>query len=218
MNLFITGTDTGAGKTTVAAWVCSRLKTRYWKLIQTGDDSDTAVVQRFAPHTQIVREAYRLHAPLSVFDAAKEDGTTIDTSKLAAEYPHFTSTPLGQASALDKVIIEGAGGVFVPIANEFLMIDAIKQTNSVALIVVRSKLGMINHILLTVSALKNKHIPIVGLVVCGNLRENLKNTIEQFSHETVLAILPTVTTPSFDSFSHLFANTPIPEEIQKIII
>lgn len=204
MNLFVTGTDTDAGKTIVSAWICSHLRAaRYWKLVQTGDDSDAATVRSFAPSTELIPEAYKLQAPLSAFDAAKKEGVTIDVGKFRV--------PEGKA-----VVIEGAGGVFVPIADGFLMIDAIKRTNSQALVVARSKLGLINHILLTVFALKSHKIPVVGIVVCGDLEKDLRETIEHFSRVRILTILPTLQCPNHASLAHLFETTPLPKEISEI--
>lgn len=198
MNLFVTGTDTDAGKTTVSAWICSNIKTKYWKLIQTGNDSDASTVKKFALNTEIISELYRLKAPLSAYDAAKIENISIDTKKFQTDH--------------DKIVIEGAGGLFVPIADHFLMIDAIQRTNSAALLVTRSKLGMINHVLLSVSALKNRDIPMIGIVVCGKIEENIKRTIEHFSQESILAVLP-----ESENLAQLFANTPVPSKILEVL-
>ena len=198
MNIFITGTDTDAGKTTVSAWICSKIKTKYWKLIQTGNDSDAATIKNFAPDTEIIPEIYKLNAPLSAYDAAKIENVIIDVEKFQTDQ--------------NKIVIEGAGGLFVPIADNFLMIDTIKSTNSTALLVTRSKLGMINHVLLSVFALKNRKIPIIGIIVCGNIEENIKQTIEYFSKEKILAVLPESENPA-----RLFTDTPVPQKILEIL-
>ncbi|MBQ3564756.1 MAG: dethiobiotin synthase [Alphaproteobacteria bacterium] len=198
MNLFITGTDTDAGKTTVSAWICSKIETTYLKLVQTGNDSDSSVVRNFAPHTRILPEIYKLREPLSAYDAARIEGVNIDVKNFKT--PH------------DKIVIEGAGGLCVPIADNFLMIDAIKKMNAGALLVSRSKLGMINHILLSTSALKNKNIPIIGIVISGNVEPQLVDTIEHFSSEKVLTILP-----ESDNLKNLFAKTELPNEIMEVL-
>ena len=200
MNIFITGTDTDAGKTTVSAWICSKIHTKYWKLIQTGNDSDSEVIRKFAPNTEIIPEAYKLKAPLSAYDAANKESLAIDIDKLTTNE--------------NKIVIEGAGGVFVPISDDFFMIDAIKRTNSKALVVARSKLGVINHILLTISALKSRNIPIIGIVICGNMEENIKQTIEKFSKEKILAILPEY----HGDLGALFETTSLPTEISEILL
>lgn len=198
MNIFITGTDTDAGKTTAAAWICSKIQTTYRKLIQTGDDSDSTIIRRFAPNTKIIPEVYKLHAPLSAYDAAKKENIIID--------------PRNFQTDLDKSVIEGSGGVCVPITNNFFMIDAIKATNSKALVVARSKLGMINHILLTISLLKAHLVPILGIIICGDLNKNIRDTIEYFADKKILAILP-----ESSNLSELFLNTPLPEQISEIL-
>ena len=200
MNIFVTGTDTDAGKTTVSAWICSKIRTKYWKLIQTGGDSDSEIIRKFAPNTEIIPEAYKLKAPLSAYDAANKESLAIDIEKLSTKK--------------DKIIIEGAGGVFVPIADGFFMINAIKRTNSMALVVARSKLGVINHILLTIFALKSKNIPIIGIIISGNMEENIKKTIEKFSGEKILSVLPEIR----GSFPRLFETTPLPSEILEVLL
>ena len=198
MNLFITGTDTDAGKTTVSAWICSKIKTTYWKPIQTGNDVDSDVIQKFAPQTKILPNAYRLKAPLSAWDAAYLEQATIDVQKLQADR--------------DKMLIEGAGGLLVPIAENFFMRDVIEQTHATALVVARSKLGMINHVLLTIFALHHRNIPVCGIVICGNIEKNIRETIEHFSKVRILAILPET-----NDLAALFDKTPLPSEITRVL-
>lgn len=198
MNLFITGTDTDAGKTTVAAWICSNINTRYWKLIQAGSDSDSGIVKKYAPNTEVIKEVYKLKMPLSAYDASNLENVKIDINRFKVK--------------TNKTVIEGAGGIFVPITDNYLMIDAIKDTNSKALIVCRSKLGMINHILLTVFALKQKGIPIIGIIICGNIEENIKETIEHFSGIKILSVLH-----ESNNLMEIFKNTDIPQEIKEIL-
>ena len=198
MNLFITGTDTDAGKTTVSAWICSKIKTTYWKPIQTGSDADGDVIQKFAPQTEILPNAYRLKAPLSAWDAARLEQATINVRKLQTDR--------------DKMLIEGAGGLLVPIAENFFMLDLIEQTHATALVVARSKLGIINHVLLTIFALHQHNIPVCGIVICGDIEKNIRETIEHFSKQRILAILPET-----NDLKALFEQTPLPLEILKIL-
>ena len=198
MNLFITGTDTDAGKTTVSAWICSKIKTTYWKPIQTGADADADVIQKFAPQTEILPNAYRLKAPLSAWDAARLEQKTIDVLKLKTDR--------------DKMLIEGAGGLLVPIAEKFFMLDVIEQTHATALVIARSKLGMINHLLLTIFALHQRKIPVLGIIICGDIERNIRETIEHFSKVRILAILPET-----NDLRALFEQTPLPSEILKVL-
>lgn len=198
MNLFITGTDTGVGKTTAAAWICSHVPTVYWKFIQTGDDSDTATIQRFAPQTEVVPELYRLKAPLSPYDAAQREQILLDTNRFQ--------------TARDGMVIEGAGGVLVPITPHFSMLDAIAAFRAKALVVARARCGMINHILLTINALRQKNIPVVGLIVCGDLEASLRHTIELLSGERILQILP-----ESSQLEYLLPAIPVSSEILEIL-
>ena len=198
MNLFITGTDTDAGKTTVSAWICSKIKTTYWKPIQTGSDADSDIIRKFAPQTEILPNAYRLKAPLSAWDAARLEQKTLDVRKLQTDR--------------DKMLIEGAGGLLVPIAENFFMRDVIAQMHAIALVVVRSKLGMINHVLLTIFALHQRKIPVLGIIICGDIERNIRETIEHFSKVHILAVLPET-----NDLKALFENTPLPLEIPKIL-
>lgn len=198
MNLFITGTDTDAGKTTVSAWICSKIKTTYWKPIQTGSDTDSDIIRKFAPRTEILPNAYRLKAPLSAWDAARLEQKTLDVQKLRTER--------------DKILIEGAGGLLVPIAENFFMRDVIEQIHATALVVARSKLGMINHLLLTIFALHQRKIPVLGIIICGDIEKNIHDTIEHFSKERILKVLPET-----DDLKALFEQTPLPSEISRIL-
>ena len=198
MNLFITGTDTDVGKTTVSAWICSKIRTTYWKPIQTGSDADADVIQKFAPQTEILPNAYRLKAPLSAWDAARFEQRTIDVQKLRTDR--------------DKILIEGAGGLLVPIAENFFMRDVIEQTHATALVVARSKLGMINHVLLTIFALHQRKIPVLGIAICGDVERNIRETIEHFSKVHILAVLPET-----NDLKALFGQTPLPSEILKVL-
>ena len=198
MNLFITGTDTDAGKTTVSAWICSKIKTTYWKPIQTGSDDDSDVIRKFSPQTEILPNAYRLKAPLSAWDAARLERKTIDVQKLETDR--------------DKMLIEGAGGLLVPIAENFFMLDVIEQTHATALVAARSKLGMINHLLLTIFALHQRKIPVLGIIICGDIERNIRETIEHFSKVHILAVLPET-----NDLKALFEQTPLPSEISKVL-
>jgi dethiobiotin synthase len=182
VSVFITGTDTDVGKTIVSAWVCMHASANYWKPIQTGDDSDKNVVRKFSPHTKIIPEAYKLKAPLSPYDSAKLENVKIDLES-------FNKCSKNNKD-LAPTVIEGAGGVLVPIAENFLMADLIKMFGAKVLIVAKSRLGMINHLLMTVEVLKARKIDIVGIIMNGEVEDNLKRTIEEFSKLKILCVIP----------------------------
>lgn len=177
MNIFITGTDTNVGKTIVSAWICLHSKAQYWKPIQTGTDSDREIVQQLSSTTTIIPSVAKYISPLSPYDAAKLEKTTINP-QIFQNFPK------------SKTIIEGAGGVLVPIADNIIMADLIVKFNAKALLIVRCKLGMINHTLLSIEALQKRNINIIGIIINGNVEQNIVQTIEKFSGYTVLNILP----------------------------
>jgi dethiobiotin synthase len=176
MNIFVTGTDTDVGKTVVSAWLCLHTNADYWKPIQTRNDSDKNVVAKLSPRTRIIPEIYKLKAPLSPYDASKLEDIEIDRNLFRID-THNT-------------VIEGAGGILGPVAKNFLMVDLIKTCGAKVLIVAKSKLGMINHLLMTTEVLRSRAIDILGIVINGKIENNLKNTIEGFSKLKILSVIP----------------------------
>jgi dethiobiotin synthetase len=157
--LFVTGIGTGIGKTIISAILVEKLKADYWKPIQSGDlhDSDTLKVKSLVSNGRSVfhPEAYRLSQPYSPHKSAALDHIVIERSKI--------TLPKTQ----NKLIIEGAGGLMVPLADNYLMIDLIKQLNAEVVLISQFYLGSINHTLLSVLALKQYDIPIKGIIFNG---------------------------------------------------
>ncbi|MDR1235587.1 MAG: dethiobiotin synthase [Holosporaceae bacterium] len=180
MNIFVTGTDTDVGKTVVSSWLCVHTTAKYWKPIQTGDDSDKNTVKKLSPPTEIISEAYRLKAPLSPYDSAKSENIEINLEL----FDEITSREKSLC------IIEGAGGVLVPIAENFFMADLIKRCGAKAIVVAKSKLGMINHTLMTVEILRARKIDVIGTVINGEIDSGIKDTLEKFSRVKIFGIIP----------------------------
>lgn len=159
MKLFITGISTDVGKTIASAIITEALEADYWKPIQAGDldQSDSHKIQKLLSNTKskIHPNSYALHTPASPHLAAEIDGITIDIKKI--------QEPITQ----NHLVVEGAGGVFVPINNEQTIIDLIQPDYKV-IVVSRHYLGSINHTLLTIEALQNRKIGIGGIVFSGN--------------------------------------------------
>lgn len=159
MKLFITGISTDVGKTIASAIITEALEADYWKPIQAGDldQSDSHKIQKLLSNTKskIHPNSYALHTPASPHLAAEIDGITIDIKKI--------QEPITQ----NHLVVEGAGGVFVPINNEQTSIDLI-QPDYKLIVVSRHYLGSINHTLLTIEALQNRKIGIGGIVFSGN--------------------------------------------------
>ncbi|WP_413999871.1 dethiobiotin synthase [Flavobacterium sp. W1B] len=158
MKLFITGIGTDVGKTIASAIITEALEADYWKPIQAGDleDSDTHKIKRYVSNekTKFFDNSYSLNTPASPHLAAELDHIVIDLKKI--------TEPITQ----NHLVIEGAGGVFVPLNDSDCVIDLIQADHKV-IVVSRHYLGSINHTLLTIEALQNRKINIAGIVFNG---------------------------------------------------
>jgi dethiobiotin synthetase len=158
--IFITGIGTDVGKTVVSAIICEALEGDYIKPVQAGSlentDSDTVKALLTNKRSQVHPERFRLKTPCSPHAAAAIDGVSLSCNDIT--FPELEDRPL---------IIEGAGGVLVPLNDSELMIDLIVQSEAAVIVVSRNYLGSINHTLLTVEALRRRGIPILGLVFNG---------------------------------------------------
>lgn len=156
--LVITGTDTDAGKTVVAAGIAAALGAAYWKPVQAGiepgTDSGTAAALGVR---EVLPEAYRLTLPASPHLAAEAEGQVIDPARL--------SLP----DAPRPLVVEGAGGVMVPIRRDppWLYVDQFAAWGAPVLLIARTRLGTINHSLLSIAALRARGVPIAGIVFSG---------------------------------------------------
>lgn len=159
MKLFITGIGTDVGKTITSAIVTQALEADYWKPVQAGDldNSDSHKIQRYISNDKTVvhENSYKLNTPASPHLAAELDGITIDLKKII------------EPSTDNHLVIEGAGGILVPLNDNDCIIDLIKEDYKVIL-VSRHYLGSINHTLLTFEALKNRNIAVAGIIFSGD--------------------------------------------------
>lgn len=159
MKLFITGIGTDVGKTIASAIVTQALEADYWKPIQAGDldnsDSHKVKSKISNPKSQIFENSYKLNTPASPHFAAAIDGITIDLKQIK------------EPATTNHLVIEGAGGILVPLNNQDCIIDLIQKDYKV-LLVSRHYLGSINHTLLTFEALKNRNIPLAGIIFSGD--------------------------------------------------
>lgn len=159
MNYFVTGIGTNVGKTIVSAILTEALEADYWKPIQAGDleNSDSLKIESLISNstTKIHPEAYRLNQPMSPHAAAKLDNINIDLDKIVL--PKTTN----------NLIIEGAGGLMVPLNEKELVIDLIKKLDAEVILVSQNYLGSINHTILSYETLKNKQINIAGIIFNG---------------------------------------------------
>lgn len=178
----ITGTDTNVGKTVVAAGLASCLGAFYWKPIQAGLDAETdsATVAKLGriPSDRIVPEAWRLRTPASPHLAAAIDSVVIDPERLR---PPCTAAPL---------VIEGAGGLMVPLTRTATFVDIFAQWRLPTVLCARTELGTINHTLLSLEALRSRAVPIVGVAFVGDAQRDTEQVIAELGRVQVLGRLP----------------------------
>lgn len=180
--LTVTGTDTGIGKTVVAAGLAAALGTHYWKPIQAGTEEGTdsaAVAALGVPAAHVLPEAYRLALPASPHLAARHEGIELDPARLALPAPR-------------PLIVEGAGGLMVPIRRDspWLMIDQFASWRAPVLLVARTALGTINHSLLSLEALKARDIPVAGILFVGERHRDNETVIPALGGVPSLGRLP----------------------------
>jgi len=184
---FITGTDTNIGKTVVSAMLTLGLGYAYWKPIQSGltPITDTEFVRSVTglDGSYFIPERYSLTQPLSPHAAAKIDGVEISLSDF-------------QLPSTDKpgLIVEGAGGLMVPLNEQDLMIDLIRSLNLPVCLVTRSTLGTINHTLLSIAALRQAKIPILGVIINGQKNQSNRDAIAHYGKVPILAELEPLAT------------------------
>ena len=167
--IFITGIGTGVGKTITSACITESLQADYWKPVQTGltEGTDTDTIKNLLtnPVSRCHKEAYRLQEPASPHLAARLENVTINVKRIIeiAETYQPANRPL---------IIEGAGGLMVPITETTFTIDLIQQLKAKVIIVAGNYLGSINHSLLTAKVLQQAQIPVLGWIFSGETHTN----------------------------------------------
>lgn len=183
--LVVTGTDTGIGKTVVAAMLTLALDAIYWKPVQAGvaDGTDAATVAALTGlgPERFVLERYVLTEPLSPHRSAELDGIEID--------PHALTLPAAAADGR-LLIVEGAGGLMVPITRRTLYIDVFQRWGAPVVLVARTALGTINHSLLSIEALRRREVPILGIVFVGDAIPDTERTICEYADVARLGRLP----------------------------
>nr|WP_276902978.1 dethiobiotin synthase [Pedobacter kyonggii] len=179
---FITGIGTGIGKTLISAILTEKLKADYWKPIQSGDldISDSITISSLISNTTTVvhPESYRLTQPLSPHLSARLDDIEIDLNKI------------NMPSTDNNLIIEGAGGLMVPLNEKELIINLIKKLNVEVILVSQNYLGSINHTLLSINLLKQYEIPIKGIIFNGDENVETERYIQQYTKIKKLGNIP----------------------------
>ncbi|MES3153920.1 dethiobiotin synthase [Sphingomonas faeni] len=196
MTIVVTGTDTDIGKTVFAAGLTAALGARYWKPVQAGlaDGSDAAsVVTLGVPANRVLPEAYRLTTPCSPHLAAEIDRVTIDPDRLAL--------PDSDGS----LVVEGAGGVMVPVTRDLIFADLFARWDKPVVLVARTGLGTINHSLLSIEALRSRSVPILGIAFVGDPVEDSEATIAALGNVRRLGRLPRLDPLNATTLAEAFA-------------
>ncbi len=171
--IFVTGIGTDIGKTVVSAVLVEALRADYWKPVQTGSffSRDTVEVKRLIsnPKSQFHAERYLLKQPMSPHAAAELEGVEIQMDEI--------NLPVTS----NHLIIEGAGGLMVPLNRKHFMLDLVQKFDAEVILVVKNYLGSINHSLLSIDVLKSRGVKILGLIINEEPHELSESIILQYS-------------------------------------
>lgn len=180
--LFVAGIDTDAGKSVVSALLTLGLNANYWKPVQAGTSphTDTEWVRQVTglPDDRFYPESYRLQLPASPHASAAAENVSIQTDKLVI--PNSDRT----------LIIEGAGGLMVPLRTDYLFADWIALHGFATVLVVKTYLGSINHSLLSIEALKSRDIPLFGIIFNDGGRPESESVILEYANAPLLGRVP----------------------------
>jgi dethiobiotin synthetase len=196
--IVVTGTDTEIGKTVFAAGLADFLDACYWKPIQSGLDgeTDSQIVARLGglPSDRILPERYRLTTPVSPHQSAEIDGVSIDAAAL--DVPDIGSRPL---------VIEGAGGLMVPLDRSTLYINVFAQWRIPVVLCARTALGTINHSLLSIEALRHRGIELLGIAFIGESHPESERAICEIGGVKRLGRLPRLSPLTHGTLRRAFA-------------
>jgi dethiobiotin synthetase len=182
MRIIVTGTDTGIGKTVFAAGLTRFLDGIYWKPIQAGveGETDSAVVRRLSGlgSDRVLPERWLLKTPASPHLAAERDGVAIDPEELVL------------ADVDRPLIIEGAGGLLVPVTRQVLQIDVFARWGAPVVLCARTGLGTLNHTLLSLEALRRRGMTVLGVALIGDKHSDNERTLAALGEVPLLGRLP----------------------------
>jgi len=197
---FVTGTDTGIGKTVLSALLCAAFDAIYWKPIQTGtlEGADRETVMRLAGlgPDRALPEVYSFAPPVSPHLAASQAGARIDLERICL--------PAGLER--ESLVVEGAGGVLVPVNESQLMLDLIVQLKLPAILAARSSLGTINHTLLSLAALRSVNVPVCGVVMIGEPNKDNRWAIRHYGRVKVIGEIPPLAQIGRGALLRVFEN------------
>jgi len=207
--IIICGTDTDVGKTIVSSFFVQGLKGIYWKPIQSGTEegTDTKTVCKLLDlePNRYLSERYKFKAPVSPHWAAEKESRFIEPNNL-----HLPD--------LDElIIIETAGGLMVPLNRNWLQIDQLKVWGAPIILVARTGLGTLNHTLLSLEALRNRNIHVLGIVLNGPPHNDNPQTLEQFGDTQILASLPIFDEVNAKVLSQEWNKQQLDQKLKKYI-
>ncbi|MFT8781710.1 dethiobiotin synthase [Acetobacter syzygii] len=204
--VFVTGTDTGVGKTFVSACLVKRWQAAYWKPLQSGladEEGDTCTVADLAGQPLCFPPAGAFQASLSPQAAAEAEGVHIDPAQLV----------LPRVEDGKVLVVEGAGGLMVPVTDTVMMLDLAVQWGLPVVLVARSGLGTLNHTLLSIQALKSRGVAVAGVVLNGPLNNANSQTIAHKGHVRILAEVEHLKQVTPESVSAVAARFPAWEDV-----
>jgi dethiobiotin synthase len=211
--VFISGTGTDVGKTFISSLLMAgaharHLPLRYFKPVQTGADSDTDTVLAHSgcDASSVIPPLISLSLPAAPYRAALAQGEAIDIPGLLE---NLKALPNG------SYIIEGAGGLMVPITENFMMRDLVKAVRLPLVIVASTQLGTINHTLLTIESAQKAEIPIAGVILSGTHDPGLAECIRRCSGITIIAEIPKLNSPSLEQFTNIGASLLDSPQLKK---
>ncbi|HVV67918.1 MAG TPA: dethiobiotin synthase [Gammaproteobacteria bacterium] len=213
--LFITGTSTDIGKTLVAALLLSaahsqNLPAYYFKPVQTGQDSDCATVSCLTGLQEpIIKPVFSYASPQAPYRAALAEQKPIQLDHILAHWQQLTS---------GYYLVEGAGGLLVPLTQNHTIRDLAFALKLPLIIVASTQLGTMNHTLLTLEAAANAKVPVKGLILSGSKDPELATALQPFISVPILAAIPDLTTAQKQNFQQTAKQIFPFQLLQKILI
>ena len=208
LRIVVCGTDTDVGKTVVSAWLVQGLHATYWKPVQSGldegGDRERICELLNLPPERWLREAYAFRRPVSPHWAAECDGMEVDPANL------------GLPPCNGPLVVETAGGLMVPLNRSWLQIDQLQRWQLPVVLVARSGLGTLNHTLLSLEALRQRRIPVLGLILNGPHHADNPGTLEQFGGIPVLAQLPPLATLDASALDQQWRHQGLSSRFQEL--
>lgn len=205
--IVVTGTDTGIGKTVFSAALAGALDANYWKPVQSGleEETDSQAVQRMLglAADRILPERYSLKTPASPHLAADIDGVSIDIAAL-----RLPEVP-------GPLVVEGAGGLMVPLTREVTYIDVFARWGVPLVLCARTSLGTINHTLLSIEAIRARGIPLLGVAFLGDSMPDSEAIITELGHVRRLGRLPRLESLNAASLRAAFAEAFDPQDFVR---